>query len=152
MLDHEGCLVLFQRARDNSELVLLPGKRAFAGEKVSAFDSIHRAKNETDGPLRLNDGSAGKSGRRKFCLVDWDLDGRLDILVNSRNVSFLQGAPGAGGRDVFKDRGMVDGRILAGHTTSPTTVDWDKDGIPDLLVGAEDGFLYYMKNPRQRNR
>jgi len=37
--------------------------------------------------------------------------------------------------------------VLAGHTTSPTTVDWDRNGIPDLLVGAEDGFLYYMRNP-----
>ncbi len=47
---------------------------------------------------------------------------------------------------------MVDDRILAGHTTSPTTVDWDKDGISDLLVGAEDGFLYYMKNPHGRSK
>ena len=27
-------------------------------------------------------------------------------------------------------------------------VDWDKNGIPDLLVGAEDGYFYYKKNPR----
>jgi hypothetical protein len=46
--------------------------------------------------------------------------------------------------------GMVDNRILAGHTTSPTVVDWNKDGIPDLLVGAEDGFLYYMRNPHTK--
>ncbi|MHC4496303.1 MAG: hypothetical protein ACYSYM_10830, partial [Planctomycetota bacterium] len=45
-----------------------------------------------------------------------------------------------------KDMGMVDNHILAGHTTSPTIVDWDKDGVPDLLVGAEDGLFYYMKN------
>ena len=46
----------------------------------------------------------------------------------------------------------VDDRILAGHTTSPTTVDWDRDGIRDLLVGAEDGFLYYMKNPHRKSQ
>jgi hypothetical protein len=34
---------------------------------------------------------------------------------------------------------------LAGHTTSPTTVDWDRDGVRDLLVGAEDGRFYYQK-------
>jgi hypothetical protein len=45
---------------------------------------------------------------------------------------------------------MVDNRILAGHTTSPTIVDWDKDDIPDLLVGAEDGFFYYMQNPHRK--
>jgi hypothetical protein len=48
---------------------------------------------------------------------------------------------------MFEDMGEVDSKKLAGHTTSPTIVDWDKNGIPDLLVGAEDGFFYYMKNP-----
>jgi len=33
---------------------------------------------------------------------------------------------------------------LGGHSTSPTTVDWNKDGVPDLLIGAEDGFFYYL--------
>jgi len=43
--------------------------------------------------------------------------------------------------------GQVDTlTILAGHSTSPTVVDWNKDNIPDLLVGAEDGHFYYLKN------
>ena len=29
-------------------------------------------------------------------------------------------------------------------------VDWDRDGIQDLLIGAEDGYFYHMKNPRAR--
>jgi hypothetical protein len=47
---------------------------------------------------------------------------------------------------VFRDMGKVDDRILAGHTTSPTIVDWDRNGVPDLLIGAEDGYFYYLKN------
>ena len=39
---------------------------------------------------------------------------------------------------------------LAGHTSSPTLVDWDNNNIPDLVVGAEDGFLYYLKNPNEK--
>jgi len=150
MLDHEGYLALFRRARRNRRLVLLPPRRVFTCESISAFDSIHRAKNKTGGLLRMNDGSAGKSGRRKFCFADWDLDGRLDILVNSQNVTFLRNVSNNGLKHVFNGEGMVDSRILAGHTTSPTTVDWDKDGVPDLLVGAEDGFFYYMKNPHMK--
>jgi hypothetical protein len=150
MLDHEGYLALFRRARRNTELILLPGKRLFACEDVSAFDSIQRPKNKTSGRLRMNDGIAGRSGRRKFCFTDWDLDGRLDLLTNSRNINFLRNISKDRNRHLFRDRGTVDNRILAGHTTSPTVVDWDKDDIPDLLVGAEDGFFYYMKNPHHK--
>ncbi len=150
MLNHEGYLALFQRARINQELILLPGKHLFTSEHASVFDSIHRPSNKTGGLLRMNDGVAGKSGRRKFCFADWDRDGRLDILVNSRNISFLRNISPDRNRHLFNDMGMVDNRILAGHTTSPTVVDWNKDGIPDLLVGAEDGFLYYMRNPHTK--
>lgn len=37
--------------------------------------------------------------------------------------------------------------FLAGHTTNPTVVDWNGDGLDDLLVGAEDGCFYYLQNP-----
>jgi hypothetical protein len=165
MLDHEGYLAMFQRARDparqepkreqyavslSGELILLPGKRIFFIEHTSVFDSMHRPKNQTGGLLRMNDGFAGKSGRRKFCFADWDLDGRLDLLVNSQNINFLRNISTDQNKHLFRDMGMVDNRILAGHTTSPTVVDWNKDGIPDLLVGAEDGFLYYMRNPHTK--
>ncbi len=149
MLDHKGYLALFQRAKRGRDLILLPGKRLFTCEDVSAFDSIHRHQNKINGLLRMNDGIAGKSGRRKFCFADWDVDGRLDLLVNSRNINFLRNISEDQNRYLFLDQGTVDSRILAGHTTSPTVVDWNKDGIPDLLVGAEDGFFYYMKNPHR---
>jgi len=42
----------------------------------------------------------------------------------------------------------MDEYPLGGHTSNPVTVDWNQNGIPDLLIGAEDGFLYYKPNPR----
>ena len=138
MLDHEGYLALFKRAKKNEQLILLPGERIFTSKM--------------GGLLRMNDGSAGKSGRRKFCFADWDLDGRLDLMVNSRNINFLRNVSADKNGHVFSDQGLAAGLILAGHTTSPTIVDWNKDGIPDLLVGAEDGFFYYMKNPHSKTR
>jgi hypothetical protein len=48
---------------------------------------------------------------------------------------------------LLRDLGPVGDRALAGHTTSPTTVDWDGDGVRDLLLGAEDGFFYTHPNP-----
>ncbi len=136
MLDHEGYLAWFARRRRHGRLQLMPGQRLFV--------------TPDDEPLRLNAKSAGGSGRRKLCFADWDQDGRVDLLANSRNVDFLRDVGRRGERTVLDNRGPVDGRRLAGHTTSPTVVDWDRDGIPDLLVGAEDGHFYYLRNPVQR--
>jgi hypothetical protein len=49
------------------------------------------------------------------------------------------------GVTTFRDLGPVDELTLAGHDTSPTTVDWNKDGVRDLLIGAEDGHFYYLE-------
>jgi hypothetical protein len=128
MLDHEGYLALFERKREDGELVLQPGRRIFLGE---------------DGPLRLNDGRAGRSGRRKFCFADWNRDGANDLLVNSISVDLFEQIE----KNRFQAIGPVTDAVLAGHTTSPATVDWDHNAIPDLLIGAEDGYLYYLPNP-----
>ena len=120
----------------------------------SEFDAIHipAEGGKVNGLLRLNSGDAGKSGRRTYCFVDWDGDGKLDLLVNSKNVSFLRNVSSKPGEWVFEDQGTVDERKLAGHSTSPTTVDWNNDKVPDLLVGAEDGFFYYLENPRSSKK
>ncbi len=133
VLDHEGYLAFFKRRRVASGLELLPGARIFLTEKRE--------------PLRLNARAAGKSGRRKLTLVDWNRDGKLDLLVNSKSVDFYRNVATEPGQFIFRPEGAVDAQILAGHTTCPTTVDWDGDGTRDLLVGAEDGFLYFLANP-----
>jgi hypothetical protein len=135
MLDQEGYLSFFERKKDKDGLKLLPPKRIFYNDK-----------NEL---LRLNDREAGHSGRRKFCFMDWDRDGKLDLMLNSRNVNFLRQIKAENGKTYFKDMGEVYDIKLAGHTTNPTMVDWDKNGVPDLLIGAEDGHFYYLKNPNE---
>jgi hypothetical protein len=149
MLDVEGYLALFERRKIGDELHLMPPARVFYGKGPSSFDRAQRVDggSSADGLLRLNTGSAGQSGRRKLCFVDWDRDGRTDLLVNSVNVNFLRNVSESEGKTVFEDMGSVDTRQLAGHTTSPMVVDWDGNGVPDLLVGAEDGFLYHLENP-----
>lgn len=138
MLDHEGYLAFFERHQmktaDSIKTVLMPGKRRFVNAKGE--------------PLRLNDKRAGGSGRRKLCIVDWDGDGLLDILLNGVNANLLRQTEARDGRWYFEDKGPLDTRKIEGHDTSPTAVDWNADGVPDLLVGAEDGHFYYLKNSR----
>ncbi|MFH1419279.1 MAG: VCBS repeat-containing protein [Planctomycetota bacterium] len=87
-------------------------------------------------------------------VVDWDNDGRKDLLVGQadgsvklfRNTNsdtapmfdggtFLQiGAPG------FK------GDIDVGYRATPNAVDWNNDGNKDLVVGALDGLIHLFIN------
>lgn len=152
MLDHEGYLAFYERTKKDDGLILEAPQRIFKIEGKCEFDSRHRNVGEKkDDLLRLNAGHAGASGRRKLHFVDWDGDGRKDLLVNSTNVNWLKNVrTDKEGFVWFKDMGPMDTLRLAGHTTSPTTVDWDQNGIPDLLVGAEDGRMYYKKNPRTK--
>lgn len=136
MLDHEGYLSFFERTGSGQDLKLLPGKRIFVDESLK--------------PIQLNPKRAGGSGRYKIHVVDWDGDGRLDLLVNSMNADFYRNEKTVEGKTVLKNRGPLSARKLAGHTSSPCTVDWDQDGVRDLIVGAEDGYLYWMQNPRSQ--
>ena len=52
------------------------------------------------------------------------------------------------GRWFFKDEGPLVKENIEGHDVSPTVVDFNGDGIPDFLGGAEDGRFYYLRNPR----
>ena len=150
MLDAEGFLVLFQRKRQNGRLVLLPPERVFYGENLSVTDGKHRPVDRTPGLLQLNNRTAGASGRRKLCVGDWNGDGLRDFLANSSNANLLLQTGSDAGRWSFVDQGPLVRQNIQGHTTSPTLVDFNADGIPDFLGGAEDGRFYYMRNPRRQ--
>ena len=146
MLDPEGYLSFYERYEKNGSIGLLPGKRIFYGLDDAVFDNKNNVVDSNGGLLRLNNKKAGGSGRRKFCVGDWDQDGDTDLLVNSINTSWFENTKSENGKVIFKHHGPVSPVKLAGHTTSPTIVDWDKNGIPDLLIGAEDGHFYYLQN------
>jgi hypothetical protein len=136
VLDTEGYLVLFERAKRNGEPVLLAPRRAFVDE---------------DGqPLRLNDRAAGASGRRKLCVADWNGDGRFDLLVNSANADLLLQVDAREGKWIFRRAGPIAKQNIEGHDVSPTVVDFDGDGVSDFLGGAEDGRFYFLANPRSK--
>ena len=129
MLDHEGFLVLFERRRIRDQLVLEPGQRIFC--------------DGTGNPLQLNPGRAGKSGRRKLCITDWDGDGKLDLLADSANANLFRQVEQRDGKFLFRDTGPLYQRDASGHSPSSTVVDWNTDGRPELLLGGEDGHFYY---------
>ncbi len=141
----QGYLAFFRQVVKDGRRAVLPGERIFRMKGISTFDQRHTP--DEDGPKnaarRLNQSPAG---RRTCCFTDWDGDGRVDLFVNTVNANWLRNVAGKPGEWIFEDMGAVSDRHLAGHSTAPGIVDWDRDGIPDLLIGAEDGHFYYLKN------
>ncbi len=139
MLDVDGYLSFFQRIKSTvGKLGLFLPKPVFCDDKGN--------------PLRLNAGVAGKSGRRKLCVVDWDGDGKIDLLLNSANADLYRGLGRVDGAWRFKKAGALAEQNIEGHDVSPTTVDFDGDDVPDFLGGAEDGRFYFLRNPRSTQR
>lgn len=142
MLDHEGYLSFFERYQSSDgTLKLKENKRIFKDAS-------------TGGALRLRTGTNGENGRVKFTMTDYDGDGTLDIIhtddAGARNVALRKNVSKVQGEYIFSEANMLHERQIYNHSVSPTVCDWNQDGIPDLLMGAEDGHVYYLKNQRTK--
>ena len=134
VLDTEGYLAFFERyQKEDGSLALKSPKRLFADKEGK--------------PLRLSDGKAGGSGRRKIAVGDYDGDGKFDLVLNSINSDFYRQTEGKDGLWCFENKGPVGTRRLQGHSAHPTFCDFNADGVLDLVIGAEDGHCYYLRNP-----
>ena len=51
---------------------------------------------------------------------------------------------------LFKNEGDIASGDTSGHSPTPATSDWDGDGKRDLVLGAQEGHFYFLKNPRSR--
>lgn len=130
MLNHQGYLCLYRRARAGGRLLLMPPERIFV--------------TPTGRFLNLAAGRAGSSGRRKIELADLDSDGDLDMIVDSDQGPAWYENIGPQSKPAMQSRGVLVKANLAGHSPTPNIVDWNSDGKLDVIVGAEDGFFYYF--------
>jgi hypothetical protein len=130
MMDYRGYVSLFHRQRRNGSLVLLPPERIFV-DQTGRF-------------LNLSAGRAGASGRRKINIVDWNGDGKLDLVTDGPQGPEWYENIGTQEKPVMQSRGNLLKVKLQGHNPTPFVVDWNGDGKPDLIVGTQDGFFYYF--------
>lgn len=134
MLDYEGYLAVYPRIKDGGELYLGHPQRNFV---------------YPDGePVLLNQLKGSSHGRLKIGFDDWDGDGLEDLVFSSKPaVDWMKNLGMKDGKMVLQYMGRVLSRTLMGHTDGPVVTDFNKDGIPDLLVGTETGALYYWQRP-----
>ena len=74
-----------------------------------------------------------------------------DLIADGPSAVWWQGEPSESGRYMLTYKGDLSRTVLEGHTTCPTPVDWDHDGIFDLLLGAEDGHFYLIRNTERQS-
>jgi len=111
--------------------------------------------NGSDGKPLLLPGSGEKELTMRICtrpfVVDWDGDGKLDIVTgNFEGGFFWFKGEGKGKFNPKAEPIMVDGKALklptGGHHSDPFIVDFDGDGDLDLMSGSTDGGVYMAEN------
>ena len=83
-------------------------------------------------------------------VVDWNEDGKKDLIIGNEegNVFYYQNN-GTNEKPAFFDKKIIKegGKNLdVGNFASPFVVDWNEDGKKDLIIGNEEGNIYYYQN------
>jgi len=96
----------------------------------------------------LADLSVGFNGVASPVVVDWNRDGKKDLIVGNRNgdLRFYAniGTDGAPDFSATSEQLMAAGvAVGVGTYSRPVVSDWDNDGTPDIICGNGNGRVYY---------
>jgi len=151
--DEDGHLDIFTATFDGSPHVARGSAEGFdspsrlldrAGERVlltQFWNYETKEWDDTDRTLKTNED--GQLHCISAVAFDWDDDGDFDILLGDKNQGrlFRQMNEGSDSEPAFTGQNipvLTDGKpfALAGGMTAPCLVDWDEDGLQDLVVGS----------------
>lgn len=148
-MDLDLDLVIYGRAGQDDLTALTSGKKLRFEDGATI---------KTHG-LYTPQGGDGR-GRTKIHVLDWDHDGKLDLLLGvgpQYGSAFRESCVllclnlGSNRQPIYKRPTVLlfdaDGEPLKfwRHAAHPTAVDWDGDGNWEILVGADQGFVWYFR-------
>lgn len=134
--------------QDDRDYILVAGDAKY--EKNNKGQTVIRYEGET---IVVPEGKqAGITGTASAVhAVDWNGDGKLDLLVGNINgkVHLVPNEATGKGYAFGKEQPlMADGAPIQapGGDAGPFAADWDGDGKLDLLVGSGDGSVWFYRN------
>jgi hypothetical protein len=74
---------------------------------------------------------------------DWDNDGDLDLLISSDYGVYLRINEGTKTKPIFETKNI---NVVSGGCHADVIIDWDGDGLWDILGGSKRGGVYFYKN------
>jgi hypothetical protein len=115
----------------------------FRRQPDGTFAAGVQLKDRQGKPLTVGSGSAAFA-------ADWDGNGTVDLVVgNVLGEVYLIPNEGKGKELAFGTPRRLEAAgqpIKVNGDAAPAVADWDGDGTPDLVVGAEDGSVVWYRN------
>jgi hypothetical protein len=123
------------------------------GKPDGTFKAAEELKGTNDEPLVIPLGPDKNAWIDGICTrptaVDWNADGKLDLVVGNFTGTFYLFTGEGKGRFVPKGELITadDGPLkIDGHHSDPFFIDWDGDGDLDLLSGSSHGGVQWAEN------